>query len=81
MTADNIVNVFNAMDEPSAALIIQLQIQDSQRLSEAYEGKGKGREGELLDSQLATDLYRDDLERYTSILTDRQMTRSIARAC
>jgi hypothetical protein len=81
MTADIIVNVFNVMDEPSQALIIQLQIQDSQQLSEACEGKGKGREGELSDSQLAADLYREDLERYASILADRQMTRSIARAC
>lgn len=84
MTAGIIVNVFNAfnaMDEPSQALIIQLQIQDSQRLCEACEGKGKSREGELSDSQLAADLYREDLERYASILADRQMTRINARAC
>ncbi|PMD57362.1 uncharacterized protein K444DRAFT_52762 [Hyaloscypha bicolor E] len=81
MTADIIVNVFNVMNEPSPAFIIQLQIQDSQRLSEACEGKGKGLEGELSDSQLAAELYRENLEHYASILADLQMTRSIARAC
>jgi hypothetical protein len=69
------------MDEASAVLIIQLQIQDSQQLSEIYETKGKGREGELSDSQLAACLYREDLQRNASILADRQMIRSIARAC
>ncbi|KAH6691802.1 hypothetical protein BKA61DRAFT_647902 [Leptodontidium sp. MPI-SDFR-AT-0119] len=57
------VNVFDPMDEASAALI------------------GKARDGELSDSQFAIELFRDDLERTASILTDLQMTRSIARAC
>lgn len=69
------------MDDASAALAIQLQIQDIQQLSEAYGTKGKGREGELSDSQLSINLYREDLQRNASILTDRQMIRSIARAC
>jgi hypothetical protein len=81
VTANLIANVFSVMDELSAALIIQLQIQDSQRLYEVCEGKGKGRKGELSDAQLAADLYREDLEQYAAILADRQMTRSIARAC
>ena len=75
------MNVFNYMDEDSAALIIQLQIQDSQQLSALYEGKGKGREGYLSDCQLAMNLYLEDLERNASIILDRRMTRSIARAC
>lgn len=45
-----------------------------------YGTKGKGREGELSDSQLAAYLYREDLRRNVSILADRQMTRSIAQA-
>jgi hypothetical protein len=81
MTADMIVNVFNVIDEPSAAFIIQLQIQDSQRLFEACKAKGKGRERELSDSELAVNLYLEDLQCYAFILADRQMTRSIARAC
>jgi hypothetical protein len=81
MTANTMANMFDFMDEASAALIIQLQIQDSQQLSEAYGTKGKGREGELSDSQLSINLYREDLLRNASILADRQMTRSIAQAC
>lgn len=69
------------MDEASALLIIQLQIQDSQELYTTCQGKGKAREGELPDSQFAIKLFQEDLERSASILTDRQMTRSIARAC
>jgi hypothetical protein len=81
MTANPMPNMLAFMDEASAALIIQLQIQDSQQLSDAYGIKGKGREGQLSDSQLAAYLYREDLQRNASILADRQMTRSIAQAC
>jgi hypothetical protein len=73
--------MFSFIDEDSAALIIQLQIHDSQLLSARYEGKGKGREGEPSDWQLAINLYQEDLERGASIVADRQMARSIARAC
>ncbi|KAF5876302.1 putative ibr finger domain protein [Botrytis fragariae] len=74
-------NVFDYMDEASAALIIQLQIQDSQRLSETYERKGKGRDGEPSDLQLSFNLYREELERNAVILSDRKMARSVVRAC
>ncbi|KAH6664454.1 IBR domain-containing protein [Halenospora varia] len=81
MTANAMANIFDFMDEASAVLAIQLQIQDSQQLSEAYGTKGKSREGELSDSQLSINLYREDLQRNASILADRQMIRSIAQAC
>ncbi|KAH8586700.1 hypothetical protein B0O99DRAFT_665658 [Bisporella sp. PMI_857] len=69
------------MDDATDALIIQLQIQDSQQLFEEYEGKGKLREGDLSDAQLAIYLYQEDLQRHALILSDRQMTQSIAQAC
>jgi hypothetical protein len=81
MAANAMANIFDFIDEASAALIIKLQIQDSQQLSGAYGTKGKGREGELSDSQLSINLYREDLKRNASILADRQMARSIAGAC
>ncbi|KAG9235906.1 hypothetical protein BJ875DRAFT_421067 [Amylocarpus encephaloides] len=81
MTANAMANIFDFMDEASAVLAIQLQIQDSLQLSEAYGTKGKGREGEVSDSQLSINLYREDLQRNASILADRQMIRSITRAC
>jgi len=63
MTANPMTSMLAFTDEASAALIIQLQIQDSQQLSDAYWTKGKGREGELSDFQLAAYLYREDLQR------------------
>jgi hypothetical protein len=57
MTANTMANMFGFMDEASAALIIQLQIQDSQQLSRAYGTKGKGREGELSDTCIERTCY------------------------
>jgi hypothetical protein len=43
--------------------------------------EGKGNEGSLTDTQIAPQLQREELERSVSILTDRKMTKSLARAC
>jgi hypothetical protein len=75
------MDVFATMDEETAALIIQLQIEDSQELSAISEGKGKGKEGDVSDAELALGLYNEDLRQRASIIQDRQMTKSIARAC
>ena len=72
---------FNTMDEETAALIIQLQIEDSQELAAISEGKGKGREGHLTDTQFALELYKEELQRNACIFNDRKMTKSIAQAC
>lgn len=69
------------MDHETSALILQLQIDDSFELFQLSEGKGKGPEGVLSDSQLAFKLYREDLEQNASLLEVRQITKSIARAC
>jgi hypothetical protein len=47
------MNIFANMDNGTAALILQLQLEDSNELFESFEGKGKGREGVLSDSQIA----------------------------
>jgi hypothetical protein len=49
--------------------------------SEVREGKGKGQEGSRQTRSSPIHLYREHLQRDASILADRQMTRSIARAC
>jgi hypothetical protein len=69
------------MDEASALLILQLQIEDSQELLDTLEGKGKNREGELSDAQYALQLYSGDLKHSSTLVTDRLMTKSIAQAC
>jgi hypothetical protein len=75
------MDIFNDIDEETAAVIIQIQLDDSNDLYNKLEGKGKSRQGTLMDSQVALQLYRGDLERTASIISDRKMTKSIARAC
>jgi hypothetical protein len=65
-------------DDLTAALLIQLQLEDTEKISSSI--KGKGPEGELSDAELALRLYKQELELNASILSDRRMTRSIALA-
>ncbi|PVH84534.1 hypothetical protein DL98DRAFT_485129 [Cadophora sp. DSE1049] len=69
------------MDSETAALILQLHIEDSDELFSSCEGKGKGIEGVVSDTQIALQLYRDELQRNANIISDQNMTRSMARAC
>jgi len=73
--------LFDDIDEATAALIIQLQLEDSAAIVAAIDRKGKGIEGELSDIQLALQLYQEDMHRSNTIINDRQMTKSIAQAC
>jgi len=73
--------LFAEMDESTAALIIQLQIEDSQELSSSIVAKGKGREGEVSDTQVALAIHLEELQRNVTVIKDRQMTKSIADAC
>ncbi|KAL2073300.1 hypothetical protein VTL71DRAFT_10624 [Oculimacula yallundae] len=75
------MDVFNSMDSETVLLILQLQIQDSDELFSSCEGKGKGIEGVLSDTQVALNLYREELKRNATIIADRHMTCSLARAC
>ena len=75
------MEVFANMDSGTATLILQLQLEDSNELFESFEGKGKGREGVLSDSQIAFQMYKEDLERTAVLVADRTMSSSIARAC
>jgi hypothetical protein len=69
------------MDEATAMLIFQLQIEDSQELLDTLEDKGKTREGELSDTQYALQLYAENMKCNSALVTDRQMTRGIADTC
>jgi hypothetical protein len=75
------MDIFANMGSATTTLIIQLQLEDSNQLFESFEGKGKGREGLLSDSQIAFQMYKEDLERTAAIVADRTMSSSIARAC
>lgn len=67
-----------AMDEMTARLILQIQMEDMETLSKT--AKGKGRENEKTDADLAMELYKKDLEDNCAFLSDRLMSRSIAHA-
>ena len=75
------MDAFIAMDSETAALILQLQIEDSNELLSSCEGKGKGIEGVLSDTQVALQVYKEELQRNATIIADQNMTRSLARAC
>jgi hypothetical protein len=77
----NTMDMFANMDIATAALMIQLQLEDSNELVESFADKGKGREGVLSDSQIAFQMYREDLERSIALVEDQKMSTSIAQAC
>lgn len=66
------------MDDLTAALLIKLQLEDTEKILSSF--KGKAPEGELSDNELALQLYKEELEGNACILSDRRMTRSIALA-
>jgi hypothetical protein len=72
------LNPFYGMDDLSAALAIQLLLEDSEELSN--NSKGKCKEGEFSDSELALAFYKTDLEQTSRAIADRRMTRSISVA-
>jgi hypothetical protein len=68
-----------SLDEETALLIIQLQIEDKKALSvKSTEGS---HEESLSDSELAFEVYQQDLELNASMVADKKMTRRLARAC
>ena len=66
------------IDDASAALILQLQHEDAEALLQS--SKGKNREDEVSDIDLAIELLQQDLQQTNTFLMDRCMIRSLARA-
>lgn len=67
--------MFEAPDQETLNLIIELQLQDAKALI-----KGKHRAGEPPDRELAAELFKQELESLASFHADRAMCRSIAQA-
>lgn len=65
-------------DEPSAALIIQLLLEDIASLTSC--SKGKSKDGDLTDEQIAFNLFNDELGCRQQVVYDHEMSRSIASA-
>ncbi|KAL8880876.1 MAG: hypothetical protein Q9198_001802 [Flavoplaca austrocitrina] len=66
------------VDDASAALILQLQREDAEELQRS--SKGKNREDVISDHDLAIELFQQDIHEMNTFLTDRCMSRSLARA-
>ena len=66
------------VDDATAALIIQLQREDVEELQSS--DKGKGREIDGCDVDVAMTIFQEELQQRSAILNDRCMSRSLARA-
>ncbi|KAK9419543.1 hypothetical protein SUNI508_07279 [Seiridium unicorne] len=76
--AERAPSAFRYMDDASLALVIELQQEDGTNLADM--GKGKQREGECNDAELALQLYLDELAETAQFALDRRMTGSIQMA-
>lgn len=65
-------------DDATVTLILQLQSEDIEELSNA--SKGKGRHDEISDANLAVTIYQQELQTMSTILADRCMSKSLTRA-
>lgn len=63
------------LDPETLELVLELQLQDARSLL-----KGKYREGEAPDTELAVEMYMSELQAVPRFLSDQTMCRSIARA-
>lgn len=66
------------VDDATATLILQLQKRDIEELFDT--NKGKSRDGEYSDADLALVIYQKELEDRNMIIADRRMSRSLTRA-
>ena len=69
---------FDELDDETASLIIQLQREDVERLTRS--SKGKQREGEISDADLALQLCMEELTLFAPFRADLQMARSVGTA-
>ncbi len=66
------------LDDETATLILQLQSRDIEELMSV--NKGKSRDGDVSDADLAVATYQQELQTMNVILADRCMGRSLTRA-
>jgi hypothetical protein len=66
------------LDLKTAELIIDPQLKDTEALFSS--SKGKQRQNEVSDAELALQLYKQELENSARLILDRRMTQSIAHA-
>lgn len=72
------VDISESMDPETARLVLQLQLDDLQTLTDTT--KGKQPEGTIDDFELALNLYKAELESTSETFADKHMSQSIANA-
>lgn len=77
---DPAANIIGTMDEQSAALVLQLQLEDIANIFATAKGKGRADDSTADDAAYALQLHQQELETSMVILEDRKMCQSIARA-
>ena len=77
-TTNRISPSITIMDSLSAALAVQLQLNDIEELQNAR--KGKQPEGDIPDAEHALTLYAEELARAQTLIADRRMGCSMSRA-
>ena len=69
------------MDDATADLILSLQLQDLYELQEGCEGKGKGKEDQVIsDMIVAIELSIEELQRTATTFSDQHLGRTIGEA-
>lgn len=74
------INALDGMDDETAALLIQLHLADIEEQLVNIRSEGQPLEGNVSDAELSLLSLREELERTAAVISDRQMTRSTARA-
>ncbi|KAK3371042.1 hypothetical protein B0T24DRAFT_658091 [Lasiosphaeria ovina] len=69
-----------SLDAQTLRVVLELQLQDIQALKESKAQKGKGREGETSDLEIALDTLHTNLLASVQLLADEAMAESIASA-
>lgn len=67
------------LDDETALLVVQFQLDDLQELQQSC-GKGKHREGQTPDADLACEAFQAEVEAVRTSIADRNMSKSIAFA-
>jgi hypothetical protein len=76
MAARSNDGLFQDMDDETALLILQLQLEDSRQLAGNFQHNNHGEES---DTEIAFGLAREELERNAAVLQDHQIAAAVAR--
>jgi hypothetical protein len=71
--------IFEDIDDDTAKLIIQLQLEDAENIAANLADGIEAPHGYLSDSYVALKLYRDEMQRHATVLQDRDIAEAVSR--